>query len=109
MDQWLDLSAGVLLYTTAIFCNYYLCIVGGGFRIEMLVNLTEANRALTLEEWMGSYGGGLGMHFFLDDRLRGILISWKLCMKKNDQIVLTRFGKVVGKVADILNVLFQTD
>ncbi len=109
INRWLDLGAGALIYLTAIFCNFYLCNVGGGFRIEMLVNLAGAKREVTLKEWMDSYGKGLGMRFFLDDRLRATLTSWNLAVKKDDRVVLTRFGQFVGKIADFLASLFLAE
>jgi len=106
-ERWLDLLAGVLIYLIAIFGNYYLGNVGGGFRIAMLLDLTAANRELTLEEWMGLYGEGRGMSYFLKDRLEATLLPWGLAVQDKIQVSLTPKGVWVGKVACFLASIFK--
>jgi len=107
ISEWLELVSGGFVFITAVFCNYYLGNIGGGFRLEMLVNLAEANEDLTVDEWMALYGDGNGMHCFLDDRLRATLIPWKLAVWKGSQIILTPWGHFIGKVNRLLAALFS--
>jgi hypothetical protein len=107
IEQSLALIAGGLIYITAIFCNYYLSMLNTGFRIEMLNNLTEVDREVTLYEWMALYGKGHGMQYFLEDRLKATLIPWKLAEWSDNKIILTRFGHVVGQINSFLASLFS--
>jgi hypothetical protein len=106
-DQWLALSAGALIYLSAIFCNYYLYLINAGFRIEMLNNLAEANREVTIDEWMALYGKGHGMYYFLEDRLMATLIPWKLATWHDNKIILTRLGQVAGHINSFLAYVFS--
>lgn len=102
-----SILAGALLILAAVFCNYYLGNISGGFRIEILVNLAEAGKALTLDEWMALYGKGAGMRYFLEDRLKTTLISWNLATQSGDQITLTPLGRLGGRVNCFLARLFS--
>jgi len=106
-EKWLALASGGFVYTTAIFCNYYLGNIGGGFRLEMLVNLAEVNRKVGLQEWMALYGKGQGMHYFLEDRLKATLIPWKLAIWKNGEVISTPLGHFIGQVNRFLAILFS--
>jgi hypothetical protein len=107
LDAILELIAGGLIFLAAVFCNYYLGNISAGFRIEMLVNLADVNREVTLDEWMTLYGKGQGMHCFLENRLNATLIPWKLVAWRGNQITLTRFGRIVGRVNCFLASLFS--
>lgn len=107
VEASLELVAGGLIFMTAIFCNYYIGNISAGFRIEMLINLAEARRELTLDEWMALFGKGRGMSFFLEDRLQATLLPWKLAIVRDDKITLTPFGRVVGQINAFLAALFS--
>ena len=107
IEQWLALSAGGLIFLTAIFCNYYLGMIGAGFRIEMLVNLAETNLEVSLDDWMALYGKGQGMHYFLEDRLKATLIPWRLAVYIDNKIILTHFGQLIGRINYFLAYLFS--
>jgi hypothetical protein len=103
----LEFVAGGLIFVTAVFCNYYLGNISAGFRIEMLINLANVNREVTLDEWMAQYGKGLGMHYFLENRLNSTLLPWGLVVRKENQITLTRFGHFIGQINCFLASLFS--
>lgn len=107
LEKWLALASGGFVYISAVFCNYYLGNIGGGFRLEMLVNLAEANREVSLDEWMALYGKQQGMYFFLEDRLKATLVPWKLAVWKDDQVILTPLGHFAGQVNCFLAALFS--
>jgi|GEM_PF-6665164 hypothetical protein len=107
IEQWIALIAGMLIYLTAIFCNYYLSMTNASFRVEMLNCIAQVDREITLYEWMALYGKGSGMLYFLDDRLKSTLIPWKLAVRNDNQITLTRFGHIVGKINSFLASLFS--
>src|SRR6266540_1130314 len=48
-EEYLELVAGGLIFLTTIFCNYYLGNISAGFRIEMLINLADVKREITLD------------------------------------------------------------
>jgi hypothetical protein len=106
LEAGLEFVAGGLIFVTAVFCNYYLGNISAGFRIEMLINLANVNREVTLDEWMAQYGKGRGMHYFLENRLNATLVPWKLVVWRDNQITLTRFGHFIGRVYCFLASLF---
>jgi len=87
-NKW-DILCGVLIILCAVWSNYWLGNLGGGFRINMLLKIAEQTRPVSLDEWMDLYGG-LGMNAFLRDRLRTILIPWKIVEEHNGIITLTK-------------------
>jgi hypothetical protein len=107
LEAGLELIAGGLIFVTAVFCNYYLGNISAGFRIEMLINLAEANREVTLDEWMALFGKGQGMNYFLEDRLNTTLLPWKLVEIKGNRITLTPSGHFVGQINSFLASLFS--
>jgi hypothetical protein len=107
LEEALELVAGGLIFVTAIFCNYYLGNISAGFRIEMLINLAEANREITLDEWMALFGKGLGMNYFLEDRLTATLLPWKLAIMDDNKITLTPYGNFIGTINSFLASLFS--
>lgn len=106
-EKYPTLLAGALLIWTAVFCNYYLGNISAGFRIEILVNLAQANKSISLEQWMALYGKGAGMRYFLEDRLKTTLISWNLATQSGDQITLTPLGRFGGRVNSFFAHLFS--
>jgi hypothetical protein len=106
-EAGLEFLAGAFIFMTAVFCNYYLGNISAGFRIEMLINLAEANREVTLEEWMALFGKGQGMDYFLEDRLRATLLPWKLAEIDDNKITLTPFGHIIGQINTFLASLFS--
>jgi len=107
LETILEFVAGGLIFMTAVFCNYYIGNISAGFRIEMLINLAEANREVTLDEWMALFGKGQGMDYFLDDRLKATLLPWKLAVLKDNKITLTPFGRFIGQINSFLASLFS--
>ena len=87
-NKW-DILCGVLIILCAVWSNYWLGNLGGGFRINMLLKIAEQKQPVSLDEWMDLYGG-LGMDAFLRDRLRTILIPWKIVEENNGIITLTK-------------------
>lgn len=108
-DDGLDLIAGGLLFVTAIFCSYYLGNISAGFRIEMLINLADLKREVTLQAWMAQYGAGRGMHYFLEDRLRATLLPWNLVSWKDDKLALTRSGQWIAQINRFVAALLSED
>jgi hypothetical protein len=105
-SQW-DLLCGVLVILCAIWSNYWLGNFGGGFRVNMLLNLAEKTTPIPIEEWMCIYGG-LGMEKFLSDRLQSILIPWKIVKLAEGVVSLTPDrGKFFGWVMNVLYGLLQ--
>jgi hypothetical protein len=107
LEASLEFVAGILIFISAVFGNYYIGNISAGFRIEMLINLADVNREVTLDEWMTQYGKGRGMHYFLENRLNATLVPWKLVVWRNNQVTLTHFGRFVGWVNCILASLFS--
>ena len=107
LETVLEFIAGGLIFLTAVFCNYYIGNISAGFRIEMLINLAEMNREVTLDEWMAQYGKSRGMHYFLENRLKSTLLPWRLVVWKDNQITLTRFGHFIGQINCFLASLFS--
>jgi hypothetical protein len=105
----LELVAGALIFLTAVFGNFYLSNISAGFRIEMLINLTELDREVTLDEWMTQYGKGKGMGYFLENRLQSTLLPWRMAVWKDGQIILTRFGRDIGRINCFLASLFSVE
>lgn len=104
--RW-DILCGVLILLCAIWSNYWLGNLRGGFRINMLLKIAEQTRPVSLDEWMSLYGG-LGMDAFLRDRLKAILIPWRIVEEHNDIIRLTRGrGDFFGWGMDVLYRLLQ--
>ncbi len=87
-NEW-DILCGTLIILCAIWSNYWLGNLGGGFRINMLLKIAEQKQPVSLDEWMDLYGG-LGMDAFLSDRLKAILLPWKIVEEKNGIITLTK-------------------
>jgi hypothetical protein len=105
-NPW-DLLCGVLVILCAIWSNYWLGNFGGGFRVNMLVNLAEKTTPVPIEEWMRLYGG-LGMEKFLSDRLQSILIPWKIVKLTEGVVSLTPDrGKFFGWAMNVLYGLLQ--
>jgi hypothetical protein len=105
-NRW-DLVCGGLVILCAIWANYWLGNLGGGFRINMLVILAAQREPVSFEQWMNLYGG-LGMEEFLQDRLRSILIPWGIVRETNGTILLTATrGKLFGWLMNILYILLQ--
>jgi len=97
-----DLVCGGLVILCAIWANYWLGNLGGGFRINMLVILAAQQKPISFEQWMDLYGG-LGMEEFLQDRLRSILVPWGIVREENGTILLTATrGKLFGWLMNIL-------
>lgn len=95
-ERCLALLAGALIMAAAFAFNYYLGNVYGGFRVEMLVNIHSANRDLDLDEWMGLFGKGKGMRYFLEDRLKTTLIPWRFAVRVEKTVKLTPLGHFAG-------------
>jgi hypothetical protein len=94
----LAILAGALVFLSAVFFNYYLGNISGGFRIEMLVNMSQSRQPVSLAEWMALYGKGRGMHYFLEDRLKATLIPWRLGVWNAGRVCLTPLGHLAGQV-----------
>ena len=107
LEASFELVAGGLIFVTAIFCNYYIGNISAGFRIEMLINLTEVHREVTLDEWMALFGKGRGMNFFLEDRLQTTLLPWRLAIVRDNKMTLTPVGRFVGRINSFLAALFS--
>ena len=105
--KWLALIAGSLIFLTAVFFNYYIGNISGGFRLEMLVNLSQSNQPISLEDWMALYGKGRGMHYFLEDRLKATLVPWKLGAWNAGIVMLTPLGHLAGQVNRLFARLFS--
>ncbi len=106
-DNIWDILCGILIILCAVWSNYWLSNFGGGFRMNMLLKIAEQERPITLEEWMGLFGG-LGMEAFLEDRLKTILVPGKIVRENEGVITLTRGrGFFWGWVMKILYHLLQ--
>ena len=106
IERLLALLVGCLIMATAFACNYYLGNVYGGFRIEMLVNINNSNKAINLDEWMSFFGKGKGMRYFLEDRLKTTLIPWKFAVQEENTVRLTPLGHFAGITNRFLSWLF---
>ena len=97
-----DLLCGFLVWLCASWCNYWLCNFGGGFRINMLVDLARQKEPITIEEWMSSFNH-LGMEAFFKDRIESILLPFKVIEIEGEQVRLTNsWGRFFGTCASIL-------
>jgi hypothetical protein len=106
-DNVWDIGCGILIILCAVWSNYWLSNFGAGFRMNMLLKIAEQERPIPLEEWMELFGG-LGMEAFLDDRLKTILIPWKIVQENDGVITLTRGrGYFFGWAMQILYHLLQ--
>jgi hypothetical protein len=103
-ERW-DVVCGVLIHLCAFWCNYWIGNLGGGFRVQMAINLADQTRPVTLEEWMAAFSG-LGLDVFLKDRLNSILIPWKIVSVNDHKItLLPGWGMFFGKLIAILEIL----
>ncbi len=79
-----------------------------GFRVQMQINLADQSSPITLGEWMSKYDGR-GMDAFLADRMKSILISWKIVTIEKDRVQLTQgWGSFYGNLMNILNIILPT-
>jgi hypothetical protein len=103
-EKW-DMVSGVLIHLCAFWCNYWISNLAGGFRVLMAINLADQTRPITLEEWMAAFGG-LGMDVFLRDRMKSILIPWKIVsVHDNKMILLPGWGMFFGRLMAILEIM----
>jgi hypothetical protein len=103
--RW-DLLCGALILGCSFWGDYWLANLGGGFRVLMLLDLADAGRPLTQQEWMDRYGGGRGMNEFLSDRLRSILVPLKVVsLDQNDVILTSVRGRILGLLVWTLSLL----
>lgn len=99
---WGDVLCGGLIFLSVSWCNYWSGNLAGGFRIQMLLSLTDQKHLLSLEEWMMTFGG-LGMEAFLRDRIKAILIPWNTVSEENGELqLLPGWGVFFGKLMVLL-------
>ena len=75
------LTAGLVLYSVWSLACF-------GFTTTMLISLANAQSPLSPEEWENSYGSGLGMQAFTDDRIR-VLQGMQLIRLKGEEVYLS--------------------
>jgi hypothetical protein len=104
IEIW-DVVCGVLIHLCALWCNYWICNLSGGFRAQMAITLADQTCPVTLEEWMVAFGG-LGMNAFLKDRMTSILIPWKIAFVRNDKLtLLPGWGLFFGRLMVFLEIV----
>ena len=97
-----DLLCGILILLCALWCQYWIGNLGGGFRVQMQITLADQTRPVSLEEWMDLFNGR-GMQVFLADRLNSILIPWKIVEVKNSKVrLLPGCGMFYGRLMSII-------
>ena len=105
-QAWWDVSCGALTFISFVWCNYWFANLGGGFRVLMLLDLAEAKGPVSVQEWMDLYGRGCGMHAFLEDRLRSVLLPMKIVSREGDVVQLTPgLGAVFARGASVLRLV----
>ena len=103
-EKW-DMVCGVLIHLCAFWCNFWIGNLVGGFRAQMTFNLASQTRPVTLVEWMAAFGG-LGMDAFLKDRMKSILIPWKIVsVHDNKMILLPGWGIFFGRLMAVLEIM----
>jgi hypothetical protein len=104
--KWADILCGGLILMCALWCNYWISNFSGGFRIQMLLILKNFSQPISIDEWMRQFGN-LGMEAFLRDRMRSILIPWKIAVQEEGKIYLThRWGVFFGRLFVLLDGIF---
>ncbi|HEX2996548.1 MAG TPA: hypothetical protein VHP14_17110 [Anaerolineales bacterium] len=99
---WGDIICGILIFLSALWCNYWSGNLAGGFRVQMQFNIACQNAPISLDEWMRIFGG-LGMEVFLKDRIESILIPWNTIVLENGYLRLrSGWGMFFGRLAEIL-------
>lgn len=103
-DARADLVCGALIVGCCAWAAFWICNLGGGFRVLMLLDLFEARRCLSRTEWMDLYGEGRGMHEFLEDRLRTILVPLGIVRIEAGHVSLTKSrGTWLGRILWVLS------
>ena len=105
----LEILCGALILPTAVLVGFsFWSLLAHGFTISMLLSLAEAGTPLTLEGWMGAYGGA-GLQAFARDRMQ-VLFGLGMVVATPDGLVqATRRGVVTGRVAAVGLALFNID
>lgn len=104
-----DVVCGILVLLCAMWATYWIANLGGGFRINMLLLLSSQDTPISLDQWMDLYGGA-GMHAFLRDRLKSILLRWNIVHHEDGTITLTRKnGHFFGWAMHLCYLLFDGD
>jgi hypothetical protein len=100
-----DVVCGILVYLCALWCNYWVCNLAGGFRMLMMANLADQTDPISLETWMAAFGG-LGMDVFLQDRIQSILIPLKIVsIEENKMTLLPGWGLFFARIMAVLQIL----
>jgi len=104
-----DIICGILIMFCALWSVYWLSNLGGGFRINMLTDLSEYKNEdpISVDKWMELYGG-LGLDAFLEDRLRSILIPLGIVQEKDGEVRLIKpIGVYFGYMLELFSIIFQ--
>jgi hypothetical protein len=103
-----DILCGCLILMCAFWCNYWIGNLAGGFRVQMLISLKDRSQPVPLEDWMRLFGN-LGMEAFLKDRLRSILIPWKIVAQEEGKYrLLPGWGIFFGRLFSLFDKVFFT-
>jgi hypothetical protein len=100
-----DILCGTLIFLCAFWCHYWIGNLAGGFRVQMQIALVDQAAPITYREWMSKFDGR-GMDAFLVDRMKSILILWKIVTIEKDTVQLTQgWGTFYGKLMNLLNII----
>jgi hypothetical protein len=103
-----DILCGSLILMCAFWCNYWIGNFAGGFRVQMLISLKDRSQPVPLEDWMRLFGN-MGMEAFLRDRLRSILIPWKIVAQEEGKFrLLPGWGIYFGRLFNLFDRIFFT-
>jgi hypothetical protein len=104
-DVGWDILCGILILLCSYWCHYWIGNLAGGFRVQMQIALAAQTAPVTFGEWMSKFGGR-GMDAFMADRMKSILILWKIVTIEKDRVQLTRgWGSFYGKLMNLLQII----
>ncbi len=82
------LAGAAILVTAGLFLYSVWSLACFGFTTTMLISIADANSPLPSEQWENSYGGGLGMRAFTNDRIR-VLHAMRLIRLDGERVCLS--------------------
>jgi hypothetical protein len=97
-----DVLGGVLLLATAILlCHVFWSLLAWGFTVTLLTALAQAERPLTLEQWISAYMQGGDLSGFAHNRLR-LLIGSGMVVPTGDRVAVTPFGMITAHLVRLI-------